>query len=336
MLEKYFNRNSSIELLRLWFMIMIVTIHAYCHGSDMNFDYLYSLAHDWRTAHHLGIFSIAKCGVTGFMFITGWYGVSVNWKKLMHFVALLLFYYIFLLILSSDGIGSILKLFHPWDEWWFVSSYITILILSPIINKGIDSLSEKHFRALVLLMIFYEYVGQFLAAKDSKDTIFLLTIYLTARYIRLYMYHRVNYTCKKILFCSTIILGGGLYFAPIIFTRVGINTLNTFFISNNNILFLIFSALLVMLLYYSSFVNKFVNYLSASTLAVYLITDNYVTREPLDTWLFEEVLAGFHGYVYIIIIVSICVVVDKLRELLFCVVNKLLSRIKTRVIVNGS
>ncbi|MGM9779967.1 MAG: hypothetical protein ACI3ZD_16780, partial [Prevotella sp.] len=72
-LEKYNNRNSSIELLRLWFMLMIVTLHAYAHGSGLDYDYLYSLGSDWATAHHLGLFSLGKCGVTGFMFISGYY-----------------------------------------------------------------------------------------------------------------------------------------------------------------------------------------------------------------------------------------------------------------------
>lgn len=59
-LEKFNNRNSSIELLRMWFMLMIVTIHAYSHGCGLDYDYLYSLGSDWSTAHHLGLLSLGN------------------------------------------------------------------------------------------------------------------------------------------------------------------------------------------------------------------------------------------------------------------------------------
>ena len=56
--NNFSNRNTSIEFLRLWFMLLIVLIHAYCHGSGLNYEYLYSLGSDWSTAHHLGLLCI--------------------------------------------------------------------------------------------------------------------------------------------------------------------------------------------------------------------------------------------------------------------------------------
>ena len=75
---------------------------------------------------------------------------------------------------------------HPWDAWWFIGSYIVICVLAPIINKGIETLTKSQFRNILLFMLFYEYVGRFVGMDNSHDTIFMLTIFLTARYTRIY------------------------------------------------------------------------------------------------------------------------------------------------------
>ena len=186
-LEKFINRNSSIELLRMWFMLMIVTIHAYGHGCGLDYDYLYSLGSDWSTAHHLGLLSLGKCGVTGFVFISGYYGVSLKWNKIGTMVAMLLFYILLLALIGGQGLGIVRSMLHPWDSWWFIGSYIVICVLAPIINKGIETLTKSQFRNILLFMLFYEYVGRFVGMDNSHDTIFMLTIFLTARYTRIYI-----------------------------------------------------------------------------------------------------------------------------------------------------
>lgn len=187
-LDKYSKRNTSIELLRLWFMVMIVTIHAYGHGSGLDYGWLYSLGGDWNTAYHLGLLSLGKCGVTGFMFISGYYGISLKWNKLGSMVAMLAFYTIALIIASGDfSLGSTLRLLRCWDEWWFVSSYIVICLLSPFINKGHECMDKRQLGMIVLAMLFYEYVGRFIGQDNSHDTIFLLAIFLCAKYTRLYI-----------------------------------------------------------------------------------------------------------------------------------------------------
>lgn len=200
MLNKYQNRNSSVELLRIVFMTMIVTIHAFGHGSGLNYDYIYSLGNEWNTAHHLGIFSLGKCGVTGFMFISGYYGIKLKWKKLVSLAVMLGFYLVcFSLIANQSMISTLRALVHPWDNWWFVSSYIVIVLLSPFINKGIEAIHQKQFRNIVLALLFYEYVGQSLYTANSHDTVFLLTVFLVARYVKKYL--TPPRKCKNVWIC---------------------------------------------------------------------------------------------------------------------------------------
>lgn len=103
--------------------------------------------------------------------------------------------------------------------------------------------------------------------------------------------------------------------------------LNSFFVSNNNILLLIFTSSLVVVLDKVKTTNRVVNYMAASTLAIYILTDNGFVRKPLDTWLLKEILNGIHGYVYILLIAVACLFIDKMREVFFDIVKALLSKI---------
>lgn len=332
MLNKYSNRNSSIELLRLWFMFMIVLIHAYVHGVGLKYEYLYSLGEDWNTAYHLGLVSLGKCGVTGFMFISGYYGVSLKWNKLASMIAMLLFYVLLLTCFGGYSVSDMLKIiFHPWDEWWFVSSYIVICLLSPILNQGISALSKKQFGIAIMGLLFYEYFGKFISQTNSHDAMFLLTIYLCARYIRLYVappiYLRLTLRHVGVI---SLFLGVILFFFPILFAMLGLSKLNPYFISNNNILLLIFTSTLVLLLDKVKYVNKIINYFPASTLAIYILTDNAFVRMPLDTWLFNSIMNDGIGYLYVFVVVLVCLLIDKIREVLFSMIINLFYGIKSK------
>lgn len=73
--------------------------------------------------------------------------------------------------------------------------------------------------------------------------------------------------------------------------------------------------------------------MAASTLAIYLLTDNGVVRKPLDTWLLQELLDGSKGFVYILAVAILCLVIDKVRECLFGFTLKLLHKSNVKSII---
>ena len=125
----------------------------------------------------------------------------------------------------------------------------------------------------------------------------------------------------------TILSGAILCLSPIAFSMMGISKLNQYFISNNNIVLLIFTASIVIVLDSKRTTNKYINYLATSTLAIYLLTDNFVVRKPLDTWLLKEIISGVNGYVCLLIVVVICLLIDKIRGLLFDGVKMIITKI---------
>lgn len=82
-LSKYNKRNTSIEILRILFMLLILIGHVYAHGSNLDYQLIYSYAGHLDTFWHTSMFSLCKIGVTGFIFISGFYGIKFNLKKLL-------------------------------------------------------------------------------------------------------------------------------------------------------------------------------------------------------------------------------------------------------------
>ena len=101
------------------------------------------------------------------------------------------------------------------------------------------------------------------------------------------------------------------------------NTIMKLFLNNNNPLLLIFAASTIKTLEQRPFHSAFINWLASSTLAIYLITDSGL-RSTLDPWLLSHVMdKPLVGYGLMAGVCVVCLLIDKLRELLFSPFNKM-------------
>lgn len=180
-------RNSNIEILRVIFMFLILVNHVYGHGSGLNLKWIYSLGLEWDTAWNLALDSLCKLGVTGFIFISGYFGIRTTKKSLAH-ILLIPFFYTLILSIAFKHLGfhEIINLIFAFNGWWFVSCYVFIMLLSPFIEEGIKKIKGRIFLIIVMGMLVYTYVMNSLGKADSHDIILLLTVYMTARYLKLY------------------------------------------------------------------------------------------------------------------------------------------------------
>lgn len=198
-------RNSSIEVLRIIFMFFILSIHIYGHGSGLNYDWIYSLGADWSTAWNLSLYSLGKIGVTGFIFISGYFGIKTSKRSLFLILSFPFFYALLLnLYFGHYGFYDIINLVFAFNGWWFVSCYVFLMLLAPFVEEGIKKVSERQLLLSVAGMFIYTYVMRFLFKDNSHDIILLLTVYLGARYLRLYPSSPI---------ASTMRMGGGNEFA---------------------------------------------------------------------------------------------------------------------------
>lgn len=188
-------RNSTIELLRLFFMFGIVLGHVYCHGTHLDFHWIYTMCKTPTNIWNMPLYTLGTIGVTGFMFISGYYGVNGSIDKIVHFLWITVFYGLVGMIYSGFSLRKIMLLPLSFDLWWFVSSYMVLLLISPILNKGIEMTNRKQHKLIVAGLFVYTYFLGFFNWANSRDFVLLFTIYMVARYIRLYPNNRLSFLC---------------------------------------------------------------------------------------------------------------------------------------------
>lgn len=322
-LSKYNKRNTSVELLRIVFMLLIIIGHVYAHGSNLDYQLIYSFAGQADTFWHTSMFSLCKIGVTGFMFISGFYGIKFNFKKLLVLFLTSLFY--FLLLSRGTGIRNV---FQPYSCWWYLNSYIFVYSISPFIEYGFKVISEEKLRVVVALIFFYNYIGKYIAGENSHDTELLISIYVIARYLFYYYdkikdfvfrYIRVKLSvCIITLFCFLTIL-------PLIEYNLGLPLVAyQMTMSNNSPLILFFVGSVVVYANSHTTHINIINWMATSTLAVYLITDFPAIRNIVIPFLYGNMFNGISN-LYLLVIFLGCIFVDKIRELLFSLISRLFA-----------
>lgn len=310
-------RNSTVELLRFFFMLSIVLLHVYGHGSHLNYRWIYSLGDNCDTAIHLALYSLCKLGVTGFMFISGYYGIRMDKIKLLKLVVTSFLYFVGLqMILGGRGWQLVM---HPWDAWWYIGGYFIIILLSPMVELAYKHLEKKMLILVISGFVFMTYAIGFVSGSNSHDLMLLLTIYLVAMHVRKYPSQEDSCIMRYlpvICIISLLIIA----FTPIVIQNLGLPIMvQKIFISNNNILLLIAVASLVILADGQFFSSKSINWLAKGILAIYLITDWKGMREVLDTWLLPHVMNGI-GFLYILLICISCMIIGAIVDSIISVI----------------
>lgn len=139
----------------------------------------------------LGI--LAPC-TYAFMLISGFYGIKFSKKKMLGLSITATIYYMATEMGNSilnfgGGIIDFIRHIPPISTkvWWFMAIYMIIMLLSPILNKGIDSISKKEYKTILISLLFIESYGFYLnGATSGSDLLGLLNIYLIGRYIYLH------------------------------------------------------------------------------------------------------------------------------------------------------
>ncbi len=150
-------RQSNVELLRIIAIMGVVVLHinnpalggglSYVQHGSLNFYVLYAFE------------SLFMCAVDLFMLISGYFmcnGKSRNlWKPIELIVQVILIneaLYICQKLMSHGSLSweSVIRNLIPAN--YFVILYCTVYIVSPFINKLIDSLSDKGLRNFVIVL----------------------------------------------------------------------------------------------------------------------------------------------------------------------------------------
>lgn len=312
-------RNSSIELLRLICIFGIIFMHTIAYAGD-----------EMGEANRI-LLILANCfcnlGVTCFMLISGYFGITFNLQKLIKLDLMVIFYSlvrqgIIFALGGHVGAGSIVTSVFPIisNEYWYLSAYFFIAILSGFLNKIPEKLPESGFRRLLLILLglfcviptflYFDILGD-----GGKGVVQMTIVYLIGRYIRYYDPRRYKKArIVPILLCN-ILLTFGLEMA--LFAATGKYSM---FYRDCSI-FTVCSAVLLFTIFRNmKFESRFINRIASAVLAVYVFSFGFQRLVhlllPLEDYAFSMKLFPL-VFVFALLVTTGCLAIELLRMLLF-------------------
>ena len=184
-------RDSNIELARIVAMLMILALHAFN-------PYFWNNLSDNTNPQNIIVIvgeSITACAVGLFVFISGWYGIKPKVRSVANILFQVVFYgfLIFLvafLISRTPSSKGFKDIFLFTDAFWFIKSYLLLYILSPVLNSFVEKTNKEQFKSLLLAMFCFQSIWGWANKAEEfhygLSVVFLIFMYLLARYMRLY------------------------------------------------------------------------------------------------------------------------------------------------------
>ena len=230
-------RASNIELMRIIAMLMIIGSHLASHGVQhcMSSTVKYQAYNMGSLLNKLFVCFLNPGGETGvalFFMITGYFQIKRKKHKSAKIILECVFYSWFALLLyvivrMTGGSFPDTESYHVLEFlvkailnpasggcWWFITAYIIIMAVSPLLNDLLIKLNLKGFIRLIFFVWFFWYTIASLGASyyPIERGIFFYSI---GAYIRLYG-RKLNTARRKIIsvsiFCIAWAIGTYLYF----------------------------------------------------------------------------------------------------------------------------
>ncbi len=359
-------RFSGIELLRIIMMLQIIFLHICDKGG---YDIVAKELGGIHLKFEYAWWYLSRCPVYVFFILTGFFLIKkeMNFNDVkkrilkiyipMYFYSLLipLLMVLFKMCSFSDiNIGKSLTPFLS-KEWYFLTGYIIVIILSPFLNKLIKSLTKKEYRTLLIILLFifsiwcplsnlkplsnFFSTSQIISNQGGKSLYDYIFMYLLGGYLSLYSTKsdkpKLKYLVIFVVCAVMQCLIGYLYHPYIKISGY-----------NDNLFTVIQSICLVLFFKDLKFKSKVINYISSFTLEIYIIHEHYMFKYymwdnifPLHNISFYKVWYYPFKIVLVCLIVFIsCMIIEYLRRLLFKGINLLKNKIvylyKTKLLKN--
>lgn len=322
-------RNSSIELLRIIAIILIIFSH-FCFNCGTNILNVNSFVNK----SILEIFFLGNLGTAIFFVISGFYLYKSEFKlnRIIRLILITTFYslVIYLVLMFSGfvdfSIFTLLKSSFPiiFELYWFITVYSIIYLMSPFINKLINSINRREFLSLLLLLLtVWSIIPTFTTYSLFGEPFGRSLIpYLFGIYLSKYKDNIFSKGNNSLYFSILLVLL--IIIFPVIMNLLSIinpifnhGTMLTLPQSFINVLL---SVSLFSLFFKMNFSNKFIDLISKSVFGVYLIHNNPFLNDVLwhDLLKIDLFIESNIMFVYMVCsclsIFIICSLIDIIRE----------------------
>lgn len=339
-------RQTGLDLLRIVSMLMIVTLHALRHGGVLS-----SVTATGPVLFCWTLEALAFTGVNCFVLLSGYFLVRAEFRlqRLWKLWAQVFFYSIGLYLIAvlcgaeSFSVVQTAKFLLPTllRKYWFFTTYVSLVLLSPFLNLLLVRLSRRQFQLLLAVLVGLFCVWPNLLAfsdllpfGDGRGVCWFVTLYCIAAYLRIYPAEPGRAVCLAVFFGCSLITSAehflylrfldGTGFASLFGDAA--SHLPTLFYAYNSVP--VFAASVALFLFFRSVtvrnarIRKAAARISALTFGVYLIHDHECVRKWLWGALHLKKYADSARIFWLVPVVCLavfaaCIAVEQLRQLLF-------------------
>lgn len=333
------NRNYGLDALRIISMLMVVALHVLGTGGFEKSD-IVSVS-----VFSFVIRSFARVAVNCYILISGFFLCQKSFKlsRVTSTYVQTWFYsvFTFLFLVLINGIafskGMFVKSLLPFTfkNYWFVTYYILMLFIAPLLNSAFINMSKNKFRLVLLVLVGIFIVWNNVVAAispisdlDGFSISLFLILYCVSGYIRKfytpsgkwykYLFCYLGLTILSIALHYVLLPLGDFYSGFLLLSYKGV-----FCVAASVCLFLTFLNLSIK----SKVVQKTILFFAPLTFAVYLIHESL----GFKVYLWEiinpntiTVTGPLFAAVAILIILAIfivCALIEYLRQLVFRVLR---------------
>lgn len=316
-------RNSSVEIFRIiaTFLVLIVHFNGWFVGMPEKFIGIFTPFTIGQTL----IESLSCTCVNCFLIITGWYGLRIKWKHIWTIYSIVVFIYVPFYVVTAIYTHDfsikrlIWEFFAIGKESYYVQSYLMLLFLSPILNSFV----KKFGKSITPYILCFWGVEFFLDCICKNKCLGFGNGYELTHFVFMYLLGQCAFLNRNKLLSFTnigrniVIYIGGMfiislmYFASVSWSFAYTNPLN---IIMGFSLFLIFEK--------RTFHSRAINWISKSTLAVYIAhcTSPLCNMlRKLDNYILGNYSYGMYLFIISgIIVATFCfgILYDKIRILI--------------------
>lgn len=289
-------RQSSFELLRIVAMFLVLIVHAdfYSLGSPAYDD---TVSHPVSSMMRYVVESLSLVCVNVYIIISGYFGIKLRVKGVLKFVFLVVFWRLLINIgfLGAENLGVVnthltfrrfVYLCIPGFEDWFVMAYIMLLFFAPLLNSFIEKCSLRRLWVYVLVyegcqILFSWGIDAWYCFNMGYSFLSFVGLYLLGAALRRTKCGRMRYNpivCYLVISVAVaMIVFITNRFVPETLLSGIVNT--RFYPYYNGLFVLLSSAFLFLGFKRLNFSSRVVNYIAASSFAVYLLHMHPLIRE---------------------------------------------------------
>lgn len=324
-------RNSNIEVFRIIATFMVILLHALGWSRALQIMEYPHIPVYW------GLEAISIVAVNVFVLISGYYMVESKFKANNIFKigigGVWIYSIIFGMIslkLSGEAIlpAQVIKIIFPLitKKFWFINSYLTLYILSPILNKTINSISKKMHTYLIIVMFILFSVRTTIFpmtwSQDSSGGMGIITfvmIYFMAAWFRKY-YEVKNHV--KIWWGVYILCAVMLVLSKVVMIEIGASTYSTkFYMYNSPIVIVESISLFLVFLNRKSISERrsnLINKIAQHSFSCYIIHFSmlnilFTKILPVDKYVHSVSIGVIFTLASCVGIFLFCVIVDMLK-----------------------